>query len=103
MTGDWKSAGEKPQTATGTKLAVLMRGQRLGESAIVEAEGFYLNDYPLHMRDGCECFLGPEFEDDETFHENGCPMSGFHVVEEDEDGEFSELYVAFNAVEWCKR
>ncbi|ODT50282.1 hypothetical protein [Devosia sp. 63-57] len=103
MTGPWKHAGEKPQIAEGTKLAVLMRGTSLGESAVVEVEGFYLNAYRLHMRDGCECFEDDNIPDALDHAENGCPWFGFHIVQDDPDGEFAELYVEFDATEWCKR
>lgn len=106
MTGEWKLVGEKPQIAEGTKLAVLMRGSAIGTSRgnIVEVEGYYLNGYRLTMRDGCECFpANDESDEAEDHREYGCPWHGFHVVEDDPDGQFSELYVEFGCIEWCKR
>lgn len=102
MTGEWKSAGEKPQIAEGTKLAVLMRGSRSGVSLVEEVEGFYLNEFGLYYDDGCECFADGENVEEREHHENhGCPHSGFYFVDP-EDGEEAP-YQLFRAVEWCKR
>ncbi len=100
--GTWQSAGSKPQTAEGTELAVRMRGVREGESAFVEVDGFYLNEYGLYYDDGCECFADGEHIDERERHDNhGCPHSGFYYVDL-EDGE-EGTYQPFRAVEWCKR
>lgn len=102
MTGDWKSAGEKPQIAEGTELAVRMRGSRFGVSLVEEIDGFYLNEYGLHYEDGCECFDEGESDEERDRHNNhGCPHSGFYYVDLDNGEEGT--YQPFRAVEWCKR
>jgi hypothetical protein len=102
MMGVWKSVGEKPQIAEGTELAVRMRGTKLGESAVEEVEGFYLNALPLPSEGGCECF--DEEENPEEYHRHnleGCPYTGFYFL--DPDGGEEAAYLPFYALEWCKR
>ncbi len=102
MTGDWKSAGERPQIAVGTQLAVRMRGTLLGESGSDEMDGYYLNAFPLMFQDGCECFDEHENPEEQLRHDNhGCPCTGFYYV--DPEGGDEAPYLPFCAVEWCKR
>lgn len=102
MTGDWKSAGEKPQTGEGTRLAVRMRGSRADGSAIEEVDGFYLNAFGMWTEDGCECFHEGENPEEEQCHnDQGCPHFGFWV--DDPTGGDEEPMLPFRCVEWCKR
>lgn len=94
----WRSASDRPDSRVNTSIAVRMRGTKLGETDVVEVDGFYLNEFGLFYDDGCECFEEGENPAEQELHDRqGCPHTGFYHIED--DGEEAP-YLPFNASEW---
>lgn len=101
ISSPWQPASALPGTSPGTELQVRLRGRRLGESRFVEVDGYYLDEFGLYYDDGCECFDTDEERIASGHDDNGCPHSGFYVVDDVEGDEAP--YLPFAAEQWCLR